>query len=103
LRLSAPVLSARLDGPVTLSTLARLVASGAAVSKADLVQAAGLARTTVSSGVDELLDRGVLRVVATYTSTSTSRKDPTRCSPPSSRNSVRCRREYRAALRHGRW
>src|SRR3954469_24092975 len=65
LRLSAPVLSARLDGPVTLSTLARLVACGAAVSKADLVQAAGLARTTVSSGVDELLDRGVLRVVGT--------------------------------------
>jgi len=65
LRLSAPVRSARLDGPVTLSTLARLVASGAAVSKADLVQAAGLARTTVSSGVDELLDRGVLRVVGT--------------------------------------
>ena len=65
LRLSAPALSARLDGPVTLSTLARLVASGAAVSKADLVQAAGLARTTVSNGVDELLDRGVLRVVGT--------------------------------------
>src|SRR3954451_1128423 len=65
LRLSTPALAARLDGPVTLSTLARLVASGAAVSKADLVQAAGLARTTVSSGVDELLDRGVLRVVGT--------------------------------------
>jgi predicted NBD/HSP70 family sugar kinase len=65
LRLTAPALSARLDGPVTLSTLARLVASGTAVSKADLVQAAGLARTTVSSGVDELLDRGVLRVVGT--------------------------------------
>ena len=42
LRLTAPALSARLDGPVTLSTLARLVASGTAVSKADLVQAAGL-------------------------------------------------------------
>jgi predicted NBD/HSP70 family sugar kinase len=65
LRLSAPALSARLDGPVTLSTLARLVASGAAVSKADLVQAAGLARTTVSNGVDALLGRGVLRVVGT--------------------------------------
>lgn len=65
LRLSAPVLSARLDGPVTLSTLARLVASGTAVSKADLVQAAGLARTTVSNGVDELLDRGVLRIAGT--------------------------------------
>src|SRR3954466_8865809 len=65
LRLGTPTLSARLAGPVTLSTLARLVASGAAVSKADLVQAAGLARTTVSCGVDELLDRGVLRVVGT--------------------------------------
>jgi predicted NBD/HSP70 family sugar kinase len=65
LRLSAPALSARLDGPVTLSTLARLVASGTAVSKADLVQAAGLARTTVSTGVDELLDRGVLRIAGT--------------------------------------
>ena len=62
LRLTAPALSARLDGPVTLSTLARLVASGTAVSKADLVQAAGLARTTVSNGVDALLARGVLRV-----------------------------------------
>ena len=65
LRLSAPALSARLDGPVTLSTLARWVASGTAVSKADLVQAAGLARTTVSNGVDALLARGVLRIVGT--------------------------------------
>jgi len=65
LRLTAPALSTRLDGPVTLSTLARLVASGTAVSKADLVQAAGLARTTVSNGVDALLGRGVLRVVGT--------------------------------------
>jgi predicted NBD/HSP70 family sugar kinase len=45
-----------------LSTLARLVAAGTAVSKADLVPAAGLARTTVSTGVDELLVRGVLRL-----------------------------------------
>lgn len=65
LRLTAPALSARLDGSVTLSTLARLVASGTAVSKADLVAAAGLARTTVSTGVDELLDRGVLRLAGT--------------------------------------
>jgi predicted NBD/HSP70 family sugar kinase len=67
LRLSAPVppaASARIDSAmnraITLSTLARLVASGAAVSKADLVSAAGLARTTVSTGVDELVARGVL-------------------------------------------
>ena len=65
LRLSVPTSSARPEGPVTLSTLARLVASGTAVSKADLVQAAGLARTTVSNGVDALLGRGVLRIVGT--------------------------------------
>lgn len=61
LRLEAPQLSGRVDGAVTLSTVARLVASGTAVSKADLVLAAGLARTTVSAAVDELLARGVLQ------------------------------------------
>jgi predicted NBD/HSP70 family sugar kinase len=65
LRLSAPPLSARLDATLTLSTVARLVASGTALSKADLVPAAGLARTTVSAAVDELLARGVLRLDGT--------------------------------------
>lgn len=71
LRLSAPAFAvrpARIDSAsraVTLSALARLVAAGTAVSKADLVQAAGLARTTVSTGVDELLARGVLRIDGT--------------------------------------
>ncbi|WP_252435151.1 ROK family protein [Pseudonocardia humida] len=59
--MSVPGPSGRADAAVTLSTVARLVASGAAVSKADLVAAAGLARTTVSTAVDELLARGVLR------------------------------------------
>ncbi|MBO0872147.1 MAG: ROK family protein [Pseudonocardia sp.] len=69
LRLSVPTLSARMarvdaaaHRAVMLSTLARLVAAGTAVSKADLVPAAGLARTSVSTGVDELLARGVLRL-----------------------------------------
>jgi predicted NBD/HSP70 family sugar kinase len=61
---TTPEGAARVDAAtnraITLSTLARLVASGAAVSKADLVAAAGLARGTVSAGVDELLGRGVL-------------------------------------------
>jgi len=61
---TTPQGAARVDAAtnraITLSTLARLVASGAAVSKADLVVAAGLARSTVSAGVDELLGRGVL-------------------------------------------
>jgi predicted NBD/HSP70 family sugar kinase len=65
LRLSAPPLSGRIDAAVTLSTVARLVASGAAVSKADLVPAAGLARTTVSTAVDELLARGLLQIAGT--------------------------------------
>jgi predicted NBD/HSP70 family sugar kinase len=65
LRLSAPPLSGRIEAAVTLSTVARLVASGAAVSKADLVPAAGLARTTVSTAVDALLDRGLLRIDGT--------------------------------------
>jgi predicted NBD/HSP70 family sugar kinase len=65
LRLSAPPLSGRIDAAVTLSTVARLVASGAAVSKADLVPAAGLARTTVSTAVDELLAHGLLRIDGT--------------------------------------
>ncbi len=65
LRLSAPPLSGRIDAAVTLSTVARLVASGTAVSKADLVPAAGLARTTVSTAVDELLAHGLLRIDGT--------------------------------------
>ncbi|WP_219412560.1 ROK family protein [Pseudonocardia nigra] len=65
LRLAAPPVSGRLDSAITLSTVARLVASGTAVSKADLVPAAGLARTTVSTAVDDLLARGLLRLDGT--------------------------------------
>jgi predicted NBD/HSP70 family sugar kinase len=65
LRLATPPLSGRIESAVTLSTVARLVASGAAVSKADLVPAAGLARTTVSAAVDELLAHGLLRIDGT--------------------------------------
>jgi predicted NBD/HSP70 family sugar kinase len=65
LRLSTPPLTAKVDAEVTLSTVARLIASGAAQSKADLVPAAGMARTTVSAAVDELLSRGVVRIAGT--------------------------------------
>jgi predicted NBD/HSP70 family sugar kinase len=65
LRLSTPPLAVKVDAEVTLSTVARLIASGAAQSKADLVPAAGMARTTVSAAVDELLSRGVLRIAGT--------------------------------------
>ncbi len=62
LRLHTPSLTGRAGTEVTLSTVARLVASGVAVSKADLVPASGMARSTVSAAVDQLLARKVLRV-----------------------------------------
>jgi predicted NBD/HSP70 family sugar kinase len=65
LRLNTPPLAARVDAEVTLSTVARLIACGAAQSKADLVPAAGMARTTVSAAVDELLHRGLVRIAGT--------------------------------------
>jgi predicted NBD/HSP70 family sugar kinase len=65
LRLSTPPSTGRIDAEATLSTVARLIASGAAQSKADLVPAAGMARTTVSAAVDELLNRGVVRIAGT--------------------------------------
>jgi predicted NBD/HSP70 family sugar kinase len=65
LRLSTPPSAGRIDAEATLSTVARLIASGAAQSKADLVPAAGMARTTVSAAVDELLNRGVVRIAGT--------------------------------------
>jgi predicted NBD/HSP70 family sugar kinase len=65
LRLSTPPSTGRIDAEATLSTVARLIASGAAQSKADLVPAAGMARTTVSAAVDELLNRGLVRIAGT--------------------------------------
>ncbi|SEB09224.1 ROK family protein [Leifsonia sp. 21MFCrub1.1] len=61
LRIDAPALSARISEDLLASTLARLLASGAAASKPELVRTSGLARSTVDAGVRELLDRGVVR------------------------------------------
>src|SRR4051794_41425382 len=83
LRLSTPPLAARVDAEVTLSTVARLIASGAAQSKADLVPAAGMARTTVSAAVDELLSRGGVRIAGTRPTPGRGRPaDPPALSPP---------------------
>jgi predicted NBD/HSP70 family sugar kinase len=67
LRLAAPPVAARLDAAETASVLSRLVASGAATTKADLCRATGLARSTVTSSVDALLSRGVLDNAGTRT------------------------------------
>lgn len=61
LQLSAPRLAARLSNDVLASTLARLLASGAAQSKADLTRVTCLARSTVDSGLRYLFQRGVIR------------------------------------------
>ncbi|MCS5498370.1 ROK family protein [Cnuibacter physcomitrellae] len=62
LQLTAPPLSARVSRATVASTLARLVASGVADSKAELGRVTGLSRTTVDSGVRTLLDMGALKV-----------------------------------------
>lgn len=60
LRLSAPERPSRPSADALSSALALLVASGAARSRAELVRATGLARSTVGAGLDDLLDRGLL-------------------------------------------
>lgn len=61
LKITVPPLSARIDSDVLTSTLARLLASGAASSKPELVRVSGLARSTVDEGVRRLLAQGVIR------------------------------------------
>lgn len=59
--MTAPHLSARVSPEVVASTLARLVASGEGASQADLVRVTGLARSTVTNGLDTLHACGVIR------------------------------------------
>ena len=60
LRLSVPTVSARVSMESVASTLARLIASQVAVTRADLVRVTGLARSTVTAGLDMLQDAGVI-------------------------------------------
>ncbi|MFD7292091.1 ROK family protein [Streptomyces sp. NPDC059897] len=59
-RLSVPTLRFRDGGGLLYSTLARLIASGTAVHRADLVERAGLARSTVTRHLDALIEAGVV-------------------------------------------
>lgn len=59
-RLAVPAMSGRADGSLVYSSLARLIASGAAVSRVELVRAVGLARSTVNNHLDALLAAGVV-------------------------------------------
>jgi len=65
LRLSTPALSGRLASRDTASAITRHVASGSAVTKAELTRTTGLARSSVSTAVDDLLDSGVLEMAGT--------------------------------------
>ncbi len=68
LRLSSPSVMGRTDMPTMLSAIATLVATGEATTKTQLLNATGLARSTVSAYVDLLLKRSVL-VANGYTPT----------------------------------
>ena len=62
LRLSGPATPMRTDAGMLLSEVAKLVAGDVAVSKADLVQVTGLARSTVTGAVDALLSGGIFQI-----------------------------------------
>lgn len=59
-RLAVPKTSGRVDAHQVRSGLARLIASGAADNRVDLVRAVGLSRSTVNSHLDALLAAGVV-------------------------------------------
>ncbi|MDI2031834.1 ROK family protein [Saccharopolyspora sp. TS4A08] len=59
-RLTVPRTSGRADGNLVLSGLTRLIASGTAESRAELVKRTGLARSTVNSHLEALLAAGVV-------------------------------------------
>ncbi len=61
LRLLVPTVSARVSVESVASTLARLIASHEAVTRSDLVRVTGLARSTVTVGLDMLEQAGVIR------------------------------------------
>ncbi|KAA5838147.1 ROK family transcriptional regulator [Saccharopolyspora hirsuta] len=59
-RLAVPRTSGRADDSLVHSSLARLIASGAAESRGELVRATGLSRSTVHSHLDALITAGVV-------------------------------------------
>jgi predicted NBD/HSP70 family sugar kinase len=59
-RLTAPRMSARVSEEESASVLARLIASGTAETRADLVRETGLARSTVGIGLGALFNIGLL-------------------------------------------
>src|SRR5436190_12428534 len=73
LRLTVPSVSARISVDMMASTLARLIASHAAVTRADLVRVTGLARSTVNVGLESLKQAGLIEYVGGQTTTGRGR------------------------------
>lgn len=73
LRLIAPLAIMRADSPAMLSTIARLVASEEADTKAALMEATGLARSTITSYLDTLMRRNVIEQQGTVSKGSRGR------------------------------
>jgi predicted NBD/HSP70 family sugar kinase len=73
LRLSVPAVSARVSPESVASTLARMIASREAVTRADLVRATGLARSTVAAGLEVLHEAGVICQFGMHTTTGRGR------------------------------
>ena len=73
LRLTVPPVSARISVEMMASTLARLIASHAAVTRADLVRVTGLARSTVNVGLESLKQAGVITYVGGQSTTGRGR------------------------------
>lgn len=61
LHIAAPTLAARLSSDLLASTIARLLGSGRASCKADLVRVTGLSRSTIDNGVQLLLENSIVR------------------------------------------
>ena len=59
--LAVPAPFLRADGAEALSSLARLIASGAVSSRTDLAKRTGLARSTIGAHLDRLQDSGLIR------------------------------------------
>ena len=59
--LTVPAPFLRADGAEAMSSLARLIASGAVSSRTDLAKRTGLARSTIGVHLDRLQAAGVIR------------------------------------------
>ena len=60
-RLTVPAPFVRADGAEAMSSIARLIASGAVSSRADLAKRTGLARSTIGAHLDRRQTSGLIR------------------------------------------